>query len=125
MKNKFIFLLIVFVIGGCAQVRKDVTTLIGEDTKNIELMRTVAMELAGSWSGRSLFIRIVFADILKNKTVKAMDRMDELAKKTVKSNDDYAEFMGWLVVVGRNIGRELLLEIVPEVLTVVPFLFPQ
>ncbi len=124
MKNKFIFLLVIFVIGGCAQIRKDVVDLVGEDTKNVQTMRTVAMELAGSWSGRSLFIRIAFADILKNKTVKAMDRMDKLAKKTVKSNDDYAEFMGHLVVVGRNIGRELLLEIAPEVLTVVPFLFP-
>ena len=124
--KKFIILIMVLFLMGCASIRADLVKLSQEDIQNAEATRVLSKNLLLTWSLNSGFIRGTLGDRLNQlpaEAVKAMDELDVLSGKIEWSDFELGYSLGLRVRLLGEIVANALKLYAPEILKFLPLTF--
>lgn len=126
MKKFILIIMILFLLSGCAEMRKSIIQITEEDKLNAETSKVAAMNMLSTWLINSGFVRGSLGDRLNQLPVgviKAMDELDALAVKTQWTDFELGYAIGLRVRLLTEIVAQAIKLYAPEVLKYIPMTF--
>jgi len=119
--KKLSIIVCMFALMGCAGAQQSIIKMSETDVQNVEAMKESACNLLKTWPFYSGLIREALADRiseLPQRAVRAMDKLDKLAKELKPTDYQLGESLGARVNMLSEIVMQALKMVAPDVFTI-------